>query len=62
MKDSLGEQVQIAHMMKAGWRKIRSFRNISVHEYFGVDPSIIWRIVQQDIPVLEKALTEYSNQ
>ena len=38
------------------WWKIKGFRNISVHEYFGIDPVIIWKIVQQDIPVRKAAL------
>jgi uncharacterized protein with HEPN domain len=32
---------------------MRAIRNILVHEYFGVDPSIVWRTIQDDLPKLE---------
>ncbi len=31
-------------------------RNVMVHEYFGADPSILWRTVTSDIPALIEAL------
>jgi uncharacterized protein with HEPN domain len=34
------------------WQDIRDIRNIIVHEYFGVDLSIIWRTIQEDLPRL----------
>lgn len=34
------------------WSKLRSMRNIITHEYFGVDPWILWQTVQQDLPPL----------
>jgi uncharacterized protein with HEPN domain len=34
------------------WNNIIGFRNISIHEYFGVNFQIVWQIVQNDIPVL----------
>src|SRR5690606_24956105 len=34
------------------WREIKSFRNYVVHEYFGLDDSIVWNIIQSDLPQL----------
>lgn len=34
------------------WRKIIAFRNLIVHEYFGVDLELVWSVVQHKIPQL----------
>ncbi|MCX6243166.1 MAG: DUF86 domain-containing protein [Bacteroidetes bacterium] len=39
------------------WYRIRGFRNRIVHDYFGVDLQIIWKIILEQIPGL---ITEIS--
>lgn len=34
------------------WIDIIGLRNILAHGYFGVDPAILWRTVQEDVPTL----------
>lgn len=34
------------------WQDMRAVRNVVVHEYFGVDPAILWQTVQGDLPPL----------
>ena len=34
------------------WRLMRGVRNVVVHEYFGVDPGILWATVVHDLPPL----------
>ena len=39
------------------WSKIGRFRDLVVHHYFGVDMMEVWRIVQNEIPLLASQLT-----
>ena len=34
------------------WQDIKDFRNLLIHEYFGVDQEIVWKIIQDDLPGL----------
>ncbi|HXS58235.1 MAG TPA: DUF86 domain-containing protein [Hanamia sp.] len=34
------------------WRQIKDFRNIIVHDYFGIDNRIVWDIIKDDLPPL----------
>lgn len=35
------------------WKSIRGFRNISIHEYFGINFHLVWEIATNDLPVLK---------
>ena len=37
------------------WRKIVALRNIVVHEYFGINPVIVWDVVVSKLPGLAAA-------
>lgn len=34
------------------WREITSMRNKLMHEYFGANMKVVWRTVQEDLPVI----------
>ena len=36
------------------WRQIRAFRNLAVHKYFSVDWAVVWKIAQDEVPLLEE--------
>ncbi|OHD85132.1 DUF86 domain-containing protein [Sulfuricurvum sp. RIFCSPLOWO2_12_FULL_43_24] len=38
------------------WRMVKDFRNFIVHEYFGVDPRIVWDLTIQELPILKEKL------
>jgi len=40
------------------WQEMIGMRNVVIHEYFGVDPEVIWRTVHEDLPQLHTALDE----
>ncbi len=46
----------VARHPEIPWDDMRDMRNLLVHEYFGVDPSIVWKTVRGDIPELMTAL------
>jgi uncharacterized protein with HEPN domain len=43
------------------WKQIARFRDIIVHRYFKVDMEIVWDILQNRLPELEKAVREISS-
>jgi uncharacterized protein with HEPN domain len=42
------------------WIAINSLRNRIAHEYFGLSLSVIWEIVQTDLPRLQQQLSTWS--
>ena len=38
------------------WSVLKGIRNIVVHEYFGINYTIIWSSIQKDIPPLKNKL------
>ena len=37
------------------WQDVKDFRNILVHEYFGVDLEIVWQVIHHELPLLLQA-------
>ena len=47
---------------KIAWRKIINLRNLIVHDYSSVNVERIWKIIQQDLPILKKQIEELLEQ
>jgi uncharacterized protein with HEPN domain len=40
------------------WHKIRGFRNLIAHDYFGIDAEEVWDIIQNKIPELKRFILD----
>jgi uncharacterized protein with HEPN domain len=49
------DDVAAAHA-EIAWSLMRGIRNRLVHDYFGIDPMILWDTIQNDLPPLVEPL------
>lgn len=60
----IGEAIaQIPSMYKVKhpeieWMKIKNYRNILIHEYFGVNDLIVWDTIKIDLPDLKDSIQQ----
>ena len=40
------------------WHKVRSFRNLVAHEYFNIKLEAVWKIVELELPALQKKVEQ----
>ena len=52
MVDKLSDDFKKKHN-KIEWIKIKGFRNIVAHDYFGIDAEEVWQIIKSKIPKLK---------
>jgi uncharacterized protein with HEPN domain len=43
---------------KIDWRGIIGMRNIIAHGYFSIDPDIVWKTIQDDLPLLKQQIKQ----
>lgn len=54
---NLSETLKLSYP-EVDWRPIKRFRNVIVHEYFGVSVQILWGVIQKELPVLESQISQ----
>jgi len=52
MIDKLSDEFKKEHP-EIEWIKIKGFRNIVAHDYFGIDAEEVWQIIKTKIPTLK---------
>ena len=40
------------------WQQAAALRNVLIHKYFGVDLSIVWGMVEKELPSLKKEMQQ----
>ena len=43
---------------KIPWKEISGMRDKLIHDYLGVDPLVVWKTIKEDIPTLERLISE----
>jgi uncharacterized protein with HEPN domain len=56
----ISEEIKV-RFSSVEWSQIIGMRNIFVHEYFGVDPNLVWDIIKVDLPGLKEKVIEILN-
>lgn len=44
------------------WRRIADFRNVLAHEYLGIDDVLVLSIIENQLPLVRAALSDYLSQ
>ncbi|MDN5940491.1 MAG: DUF86 domain-containing protein [Nitrospira sp.] len=57
----LPEDIRAQHS-SVEWKKIAGLRDILIHEYFGLDAEIVWDIVRNKVPALDREVRTMLNQ
>lgn len=57
--NALPAELTAAHP-EIAWPQVRGFRNILVHEYFGVDHATVREVIATHLPTLVAALRQHS--
>lgn len=39
------------------WKRVAGLRDVVIHNYFGINPKRLWRIIKQDLPILNDQIT-----
>jgi uncharacterized protein with HEPN domain len=62
MAEKLTESFKTNTESKIDWFKIKGFRNIIAHNYFGIDAEEVWQIIHHSLPELETNIKSLTNE
>jgi len=58
MSEKLSDEFRTETSKEIDWFKIRGFRNIIAHNYFGIDAEEVWQIIKNSLTDLEKEISK----
>ena len=61
MVEKLSDELITASNTEIDWLKVKGFRNILAHNYFGVDAEEVWQIIHNSLPKLETQIKKLLN-
>ncbi len=41
------------------WRQVSGFRDVLIHQYDGVDPMQVWKVIESNLPTIRIAISNY---
>jgi uncharacterized protein with HEPN domain len=56
MVERLSEELINSTDSEINWFKIKGFRNVLAHDYFGFDAEEVWQIIHNNLPEFESQL------
>ena len=56
MVEKLSDEFISSNPISLSWSKIKGFRNIIAHNYFGIDAEEVWQIIKTKLDSLEKEI------
>ncbi len=59
MSEKLSDEFRTETNKEIDWFKIRGFRNIIAHNYFGIDAEEVWQIIKNSLTDLEKKISKF---
>lgn len=53
---SMSDEFQVTYEDRMDWAGWTGLRNVIAHQYFHVQPAIVWQTVERDVPILKEAV------
>lgn len=57
MVTRISDELKVANP-QIEWNRIKGFRNLVAHDYFGIDAEEVWQIIKADLPKLEQHISQ----
>ncbi len=59
MAEKISNEFIASSEKNISWIKVKNFRNLIAHNYFGIDAEEVWQIIHGSLAELEQVLNTY---